>query len=184
MKRAATISLTFLTATLALCGCPRGGRTVDVGEFKGGAGDDPRATGCTDDAREEDDEVAYVLAKTSKDGEKIEAMSCPGDDDFIHLYADGRAAALITWDAADGGVRVDLLDRGGVLVRLDGPRDLSESSEGRIFVQRLSVSGDYYLRIRNREGTPVKYRVEIGAAASDIAAPPAAIVTQTPDPTP
>lgn len=180
MKRVAVLSL---LCVVALAGCPKGGdRHVDVGDFNGGG--EETVSGCADDAREPDDEVAYVLAKISKDGEKFEAMSCPGDDDFIHLFAEGKASALLTWNASEGGVRVDLLDRGGALVRLDGARDLAESSDGRVFVQRLGVSGDYYLRVRNRAGTPVKYRVEIGASASDGPPPPAAIVTQTPDPTP
>ena len=183
MKPAATSLLVLTLAAAVLSGCPRGGRTVDVGEFKGG-GEESRTGSCADDAREEDDEVAYVLAKISKDGEKIDSISCPGDDDFIHLYAEGKASALITWNASEGGVRVDLLDGAGAVVRLTGSRDLAESSDGRVFVQRLAVTGDYYLRIRNRAGTPVKYRAEIGASASDVATPPAAIVTQTPDPTP
>src|SRR5213596_769717 len=102
MKRSA---LLLLLATLALSACPKGGRSVNVGDFKNDGGDDA-TTGCADDPREEDDEVAYVLAKTTNNGEKFDAMSCPGDEDFIHLFADGRTSAGITWSASEGDLRV------------------------------------------------------------------------------
>ena len=156
---------------------------MNVGDFKGGGAGDYQPAGCTDDAREEDDEVAYVLAKSSKDGEKFDAVSCPADDDFIHLFANGRTGAAITWAPGEGDLRVDLLDGTGELVRL-GSTDLAEKSSGRVVVQRLNVRGDFFLRIRNRSGTPVKYRVEVGVASGDGPAPPPAIVTQTPDRTP
>lgn len=169
MKRSA-LTLAVL-ASLALSACPKGGdRHVNVGDFKGGGAGDYQATGCADDAREEDDEVAYVLAKSSKGGEKFDAVSCPADDDFIHLFADGRTGATITWAPGEGELRVDLLDESGELVRL-GSTDLAEKSNGRVVVQRHNVRGDFFLRIRNRSGTPVKYRVEIGIPSSDVAAP-------------
>ena len=165
MKRTPALVASVLFS-LALAACPKGGdRHVDVGDFKGAAAD-YQATGCADDAREPDDEVAYVLSKSSKDGEKFEALSCPGDDDFIHLFADGRTGAAITWAPSEGELRVDLLDASGESVRL-GSTDFTETSNGRVVVQRLNVRGDFYLRIRNRSGTPVRYRVEIGVTAGN-----------------
>lgn len=171
---------------LLLSACPKGGdRVVNVGDFarNGGGDDGASSSGCADDPREDDDEVAYVLAKTSKDGEKFDAMSCPGDDDFIHLFSEGRTGATITWPPAEGDLRVDLLDKGGAQVRL-GSTDLAEASNGRVVVQRLGARGDFFLRVRNRAGTPVKYRVEVGIEQSDLPPPPPAIVTQTPAPAP
>ena len=181
MKRSALPLGATVLLSLALAACPKGGdRVVNVGDFKGG-GDETPASNCADDPREEDDEVAYVLSKTTKDGEKFDAMSCPGDDDFIHLFSEGRTGATITWNPADGDLRVDLLDKSGAQIRL-GSTDFAESSNGRVIVQKQGARGDFFLRIRNRAGTPAKYRVEVGFTQSDIPAPPPSIVTQTPTP--
>ena len=146
---------------LLLSACPRGGsRVVDPDDF-GRAIRDYEAASCSDDGREEDDEIVSVLARTEKTGEKVYAVSCPGDDDLFSLPVEGRAAALVTWNPVQGDLFIDLLDANGRALELDGPTDFRERHPGRILVQRLGVTGPHFLRVRNREGTPVKYRVEV-----------------------
>lgn len=171
MKRSALPLATLVLFALTLSACPKGGdRVVNMKDFRGGNIGEYKPTACADDAREEDDEAAYVLAKTSKDGEKFEAVSCPADDDFIHLFAKGRTGAAITWNPAHGDLSVELLDESGGPAPLDGPTDASEQSNGRVVEKRMNVRGDFFLRVRNASGTRLEYRVEIGATAGD--APP------------
>lgn len=155
-----------LAAAAALAGCgPRDAqRVVNVKDFGTGAVDDPKSD-CVDDEREEDDEIAYVLDKVVKDNEKIDAISCPGDDDFFHVFAKGRLSATITWNPAEGDLRIDVLDPDGAVMTFTSGTDRTERTAGRAVVQRLGAQGNYYLRVRNRAGTRVPYRVDFGPVA-------------------
>lgn len=152
----------FLAAFAAGCGPRDAQRVVNVKDFGGGGGGDDAKSECADDAREDDDEIAFVLDKVVKDNEKIDAVSCPGDDDFFHLYAKGRLSATITWSVSEGDLRVEMQDSAGTPVAFTRGTDLAERTDGRASVQRLGAQGDHYLRVRNRAGTPVKYRVDFG----------------------
>ena len=154
--------LAVALAAAALCACgPRDAqRVVDLKDF--GTPAEETKSECPDDAREQDDEIAWVLDKVVKDAEKIEAVSCPGDDDFFHVYAKGRLSATITWNVSEGDVRVDMLDGTGAVMTFTRGSDLAERTDGRAAVQRTGAQGDHYLRVRNRAGTPVRYRVDFG----------------------
>lgn len=160
------LPLAVLLLLPALAGCPRASpeRVVDLSGFtQTGSADDVRGA-CADDEREEDDGVAWVLAKVTREGEKVEGVSCPGDDDFVHLEALGQLVVEVTWNAGEGAVKVELLDERGAAVPLGRGTDLAEVAEGRALLQRLGAAGSHYLRIRNRSGTPVRYRVQVGGA--------------------
>ena len=132
--------------------------------------DDTQAD-CADDAREPDDSPADVASSdkifsgpkpVTVDG----GISCPGNEDFLHGYADANtdAGATVTWNGDEGDLRVDFLDATGEVVELDQPDDVAQRTPGKVVLSRHAFGGgDFYIRIRNRGGTRTAYTVVMRA---------------------
>src|SRR5437764_526463 len=76
--------------------------------------DDGPAADCADDAREPDDSPADVASSDKifsgpKPVTVAGGISCPGNEDFLHGYADAGtdAGATVMWNGDDGDLRVD-----------------------------------------------------------------------------
>ena len=163
----------LLLAWLLLPGCPahrEGERHLNTAKL-GRGGTEAAASDCVDDAREPDDSIPQVLGKILS-GPKVfvinDEVSCPGDDDYFHGYADGvsAAGAIVTWKASEGELRVDLLDSRGTVMRLEGA-DTEDRAPGRIELKRDHLTGDFYVRVRNYAGTRIPYAIEIAAPAAE-----------------
>ncbi len=118
---------------------------------------------CADDAREEDDSLVAVAgtdkAVVGQRFVKLDGVSCPGDDDWIHGYRPccANIAVDVSWNAAEGELRVDLVGADGTPF----PADAVEASPGKVHVQRDNHGQDFYVRIRNRSGTRLPYTAHV-----------------------
>lgn len=161
-------------AIILLCsfvlGACASGRQVDPETLARGSASEPApAEECADDPREEDDErldtAAHEKMIWSHAPTRLEGMvSCPGDDDWIHAYADccDDAGVELRWNAAEGDLKVDLFDAEGRLL-VARPGDIDEREEGVVRRMRASHGGDLYVRIRNRAGTRLPYTLTVHA---------------------
>lgn len=158
MRPLRALTLVFAVA-LGACGPHK--HWVDASHERS---DEAGPSDCTDDAREPDDTLADVLGKLLPGPVSWkDQVSCPGNDDLIHVWSDGQdpVGALVTWNAADGKLRVDLLDAKGRALRLDGETDLADRAAGKVELMQSSVGGDVYVRVRNETGTRIPYAVEV-----------------------
>lgn len=146
-----------LALVLVLTGCAPGHK-VDIPQPP----PDPPSD-CADDAREEDDDLVTVSVVgkpiTGQRFVKVDGVSCPGDDDWIHGYRSsvGTAGVELTWNASEGDLRVELVESDG---RPLAP-DVNEASPGKLKVLRSRHEQDFYIRIRNRAGTRVSYSAAV-----------------------
>lgn len=161
MRRGAILRPVLLASFAIACASQSGARRVDHLHSEPA---DAAPSDCADDAHEEDDTVGEVLGRAdnaSKPGVYDKLVSCPADDDVFHAYGDGTlAGAIVSWSAAEGELKVDLLDERGRVLPLDGAADRADRSAGKIELTH-PVTGDFYVRVRNLAGTRITYRLEL-----------------------
>ncbi len=125
---------------------------------------------CADDSHEPDDTPAQVVDRVMTGVKPVRLdnlVSCPGNDDHFHGFREccGEAGALVTWSPEEGDLRVDFLDASGNRIDLDGDADSTSRDPGKVKLLKGNWQGDFYLRVRNRGGTRVQYRIEVYAGA-------------------
>jgi hypothetical protein len=70
---------------------------------------------------------------------------------------------MVLWNPDEGDLRVDLLDAAGRVLSLDGDEDSFSHDPGKVKVLKGRWQRDFYVRVRNRGGTRVQYRLELYA---------------------
>lgn len=149
----------------------------------GEAGSDPNHSAdgaCTKDSHEPDDTLAKVEAGKPINGIKpIEIKgrtACAQDTDLIWagpVDSGGRAAAELTWDAADGTLELSLLDADGDPITY---LDVSKKQAGRSEVAVAEFYGGpanaanenhsdnyFYVRVHNAGKASVSYTLKVTA---------------------